>query len=120
MMKMEEALPEMKFVQTRKFVQTHPGFKVIPHSDHTRLYHVELNQERLQEFLRQYADIGPQNLEYIPYMRYVLAGKTKNCLAKSWKARFAAFCMTVKPADSRSACRVLEFQQRWSAIPFPK
>lgn len=66
-----EILPEMKFVQTR------PGFKVVPHPAHKRLYHVELNQERLQEFLRTYADIGPQNLEYVPYMRYVLAGRMK-------------------------------------------
>lgn len=57
------------------FVQKHPGFEIIPHPDHLRLYHIVLDNGLLQTFFSSIREVNPQTLEYVPYMRLVLAGK---------------------------------------------
>ena len=59
----------------QKFVQKQAGYEVKPHPIHKRMYHIELNEDRLREFFDFFAKDKPQTLEYIPYMRYNMAGK---------------------------------------------
>jgi protein CsiD len=49
-----------------------------PHA-HPRLQHVALDPAAVHAFLRSSADIDIQNLEYVPFMRHMLAGRLEAC-----------------------------------------
>lgn len=69
---------------TMKFTQKKTGFEIMPHPHHHRLYHVELENEIIQQFLASYPDCGSQRLEYVPYMRQILAGKLRELLGNTF------------------------------------
>jgi protein CsiD len=50
-------------------------YQVEPHPKHDRLYHIELDQERLLGFFDEFKEDHSQRLEFVPFMRYVMAGK---------------------------------------------
>jgi protein CsiD len=50
-------------------------FTLQPHPVHPRLRHVALDPAAVQTFLRSSADVDIQNLEYVPFMRHMLAGR---------------------------------------------
>jgi protein CsiD len=52
---------------------------VQPHPAHPRLRHVVLDPATVQAFLRSSADVDIQNLEYVPFMRHMLAGRLEAC-----------------------------------------
>lgn len=55
----------------------HPGqlsFQMTPHPDHPRLMHVTIGEDALTGFLNEARNIDVQNLEYVPYMRFQIAG----------------------------------------------
>lgn len=60
--------------QTAYYAST-DSFVVEANPHHHRLYHINLNPEKLQRFFKETVDINPQNLEYVPHMRFMLAKK---------------------------------------------
>lgn len=62
-------------VMKRKFVQKNEKYEIKPHPDHDRLYHIVLSNVALQQFFDELTNVSAQNLEYIPYIRYIAAGK---------------------------------------------
>jgi glutarate dioxygenase len=54
-------------------------FSIQPHPVHPRLRHVALEPAAVQAFLRSAADVEVQNLEYVPLMRHMLAGRLEAC-----------------------------------------
>jgi protein CsiD len=68
----------MNIVQEKpvlSFVQKSANYEIKPHPHHKRLYHIELSNGAIQQYLSTFADVRPQGLEYVPYMRYILSGK---------------------------------------------
>lgn len=57
------------------FYHSADDFTVRGHPNHDRMYHVELNCDKLRQFFDETADVNPQNLEYVPHMRFMLAKK---------------------------------------------
>lgn len=58
-------------------LQKNDRFEVQPNPNHHRMYHIVLNEERLREFFDTFKNYTPQALEYLPYMRYIVAGKLR-------------------------------------------
>jgi len=54
-------------------------FSVQPHPVHPRLRHVALDPTAVRAFLESSADVDVQNLEYVPFMRHMLAGRLEAC-----------------------------------------
>lgn len=50
-------------------------FTVGDNPHHARIRHIDIDQQVLEQFFEQTRTINSQNLEYVPYMRFVLAGK---------------------------------------------
>lgn len=67
----------------RTFVQKHPGFEIVPHPEHSRLYHIELDNGLLQTFFSSFRDVGTQALEYVPYKRFTLAARLEELFGAS-------------------------------------
>lgn len=59
------------------FVQRHQGFNVQVNLHHDRLYHVVFDDDLLARFFEETAEVSPQNLEYVPHMRFILANQLK-------------------------------------------
>jgi len=59
------------------FIQRHQGFNVQVNLHHDRLYHVVFDDALLARFFEETIEVIPQNLEYIPHMRFMLANKLK-------------------------------------------
>ncbi len=55
------------------------SFALQPHPMHPRLQHVALDPAAVQAFLKASADVDIQNLEYVPFMRHILAGQLEAC-----------------------------------------
>lgn len=68
----------------RKYVQNQSGFRVVPHPDHQRLYHIEISNVIIRDFLNEFNKEDSQRLEYVPYMRFVMAGKLRDLLGASF------------------------------------
>ncbi|WP_018150045.1 glutarate dioxygenase GlaH [Leeia oryzae] len=49
------------------------GYRIVPHPEHHRMYHIELNNQVIDAFFEKTRHINSQNLEYVPYMRFVIA-----------------------------------------------
>jgi protein CsiD len=49
------------------------NFTIATHPVHNRLRHISLDSERVAAFLSDVADIDVQNLEYVPFMRFIVA-----------------------------------------------
>lgn len=50
-------------------------FSVTEHPAHARLRHVAIEADAIADFLAQVADVDIQNLEYVPFMRFVVADR---------------------------------------------
>jgi protein CsiD len=59
--------------------EARPTFSVEPHPYHPRLRHLVMDPEILQEFLSCTQDVEVQNLEYVPFQRYMLAERLESC-----------------------------------------
>lgn len=72
----------MSLVQekNRRFLQKQETFEVCEHPVHKRLYQINIANNVIQNFLKSVADVNVQQLEYVPYMRYVLAGELQNSI----------------------------------------
>ncbi|NDI36894.1 glutarate dioxygenase GlaH [Chengkuizengella sediminis] len=66
------------------FIGKYDTFEVKEHSDHKRLYHIEMNHERLNTFLSENQDVNVQQLEYVPYMRLVIAQSLQSVLGETF------------------------------------
>ncbi|TDG00365.1 glutarate dioxygenase GlaH [Paenibacillus piri] len=69
--------------QDMVFVQKQPGFEIKPHPEHSRLYHIELDDSLLQTFFAGLSEVNAQTLEYVPYMRLILAGRLSDLFGAS-------------------------------------
>lgn len=67
-----------------KFAHKTEKYEIMPHPQSKRLYHIQLENSVLEEFFEKTKDINPQMLEYIPYMRYVLAGYLNDIAGRSF------------------------------------
>ncbi|KGX88196.1 glutarate dioxygenase GlaH [Pontibacillus litoralis] len=51
------------------------GYTIKQHAGHQRMYHIELENEVIDQFLDVLQDVSDEQLEYIPYMRFIVAAK---------------------------------------------
>lgn len=68
--------------QTAYYQETE-AFSVGPNPHHHRLYHIKFNTDKLGQFFKETTDINPQNLEYVPHMRFMLAKKLTSIFGPS-------------------------------------
>ena len=87
----------MQHNASHSHVQTRPGYQIARHPRHSRLYQVVLNVDRLQAFLAAVKQIEVQNLEYVPYMRFVVARELANCAGDDFQA---TVCNIVEDRES--------------------
>jgi protein CsiD len=66
------------------FIQTQSGYKVLAHPANKRLYHIELKNSIIQQFLQVYSGTSTQHLEYTPYFRFIMAGKLRELLGEGF------------------------------------
>jgi protein CsiD len=57
------------------FAQRHATYEIAIHPLQSRLYHITLAQEPLQDFFAAVRNIDTQNLQYVPFTRFALAKK---------------------------------------------
>ncbi|MBM7553345.1 glutarate dioxygenase GlaH [Thalassobacillus pellis] len=55
--------------------QNGEGFRIYKHAAHNRMYYIELEDDVVNQFLEDLRDVSDEQLEYIPYMRLVVADK---------------------------------------------
>lgn len=68
-----------------KFVQKQPGYEIMPHPEHKRLYHIQLDDQLLEKFIKEeFSKHSEQSLRYIPYSRRVLAHKFVETFGESF------------------------------------
>ncbi|WP_221567998.1 glutarate dioxygenase GlaH [Alkalihalobacillus sp. TS-13] len=73
----------MSMVKT-DLVKSYENFSVVQHPQSERLYHIELKDEAVTAFLEKHRNTISQQLEYIPYMRYVIAKDLKQVLGEEF------------------------------------
>lgn len=66
-----------------KFAHKTDKYEIMPHPQQKRLYHIQLEKNVIEAFLAKTKDVSPQTLEYVPYMRYVIAGYLNDLAGKS-------------------------------------
>lgn len=71
--------------QAQTFVQTQPGYSISLNPHHRRVYHIEVDKPILRAFFREFEAVNEQNLQYIPYMRFILAKKLHDLLGSSFQ-----------------------------------
>ncbi|MCA0971378.1 carbon starvation induced protein CsiD [Halobacillus litoralis] len=49
------------------------GYVMDAHENHDRLYHIELEEQVIDQFLEEVKDVSDEQLEYIPYERLMMA-----------------------------------------------
>lgn len=79
-----EAAEVSSFTSTRR--ATSPLYAVGQNPHHARLLHIELDTRVLERFFEKVKHINSQNLEYIPYMRFIVAGKLEQLLGGDFRA----------------------------------
>lgn len=60
---------------TANFGVAPEAFVISQHPVHKRLRHITLDKNRVADFLADVSDINTQNLEYVPFMRFMVADK---------------------------------------------
>lgn len=75
--------------QTRHF-QQHDGYRVEAHVQHHRLYHVSVGSDIMREFFEKFSHIDSQHLEYVPYMRLILAKELESLVGNNFKQSLRA------------------------------
>src|SRR5262245_6029114 len=56
------------------------GYDVLSHSSHPRLKRIEIAPTLLASFLAEVSSIDVQNLEYVPFMRFILADRLEQAV----------------------------------------
>lgn len=75
---------------TKSFIGKYDTFEVKEHPHHQRLYSIEMNNEVIGAFLEENQDVNTQQLEYVPYMRLVLAERLQNVAGKTFVEKIRA------------------------------
>ena len=65
-------------------------FQVVPHEEHSRLMRIRIEDAALKAFLAEVEDVDVQNLEYVPFMRFHLAGLLRRHLGEDFGDRLAS------------------------------
>ncbi len=63
-----------------------PPFSIHPHPQHARLRRIELDQDALARFFEAVKNVDVQNLQYVPYMRFMLAHELNGALGGAFGA----------------------------------
>ncbi|GAC1420673.1 MAG: glutarate dioxygenase GlaH [Candidatus Velthaea sp.] len=66
--------------QQTRFALERGGYRIAPHPHHARMYHIELQADRVRAFLAATVDIDVQQLEYVPFMRFIVAQHLETAL----------------------------------------
>lgn len=64
---------------------TPAAFVVSQHPVHARLRHLTLNKDRVADFFADVADVSAQNLEYVPFMRFMVADRLARHLGQDFQ-----------------------------------
>jgi glutarate dioxygenase len=75
---------QVKELRNPNVVPKKQRFSVGQNPHHSRIRHIDIDQSVLEQFFDQTRAINSQNLEYVPYMRFVLAGKLEGLLGKTF------------------------------------
>ena len=67
----------------QRFLAERSGYRIVPHANHARLYHIVPSTTALAAFFAAVRDINAQRLEYVPYMRFVVAQRLETALGTS-------------------------------------
>ena len=68
-----------------KFLQKTENYEIKRHPQSDRLYHIEFAPGVVQQFFSKLEDVSPQRLEYVPYMRLIVAAQLEEILGSSFK-----------------------------------
>ncbi|WP_416826591.1 glutarate dioxygenase GlaH [Ectobacillus polymachus] len=68
----------------KSFVGKHKTFEIKEHPHHHRLYHIEVENKALYAFLSENQEVNAQQLEYVPYMRLILAERLHTILGETF------------------------------------
>jgi len=79
-----DMMHSFKIRQTR-FLMNSDRYRITPHSNHDRLFHVELNETLLRSFFQYFDNTNVQNLQYVPYARFILAKKLEELFGSEFK-----------------------------------
>jgi protein CsiD len=61
------------------------SYEVHQHSVHPRLKHIDISPKLLAAFFADARDIGVQNLQYVPFMRFILAGRLEQLVGDGFR-----------------------------------
>ncbi|MGE5702794.1 MAG: glutarate dioxygenase GlaH [Clostridia bacterium] len=75
----------VKETHAKKYVQKQANFEVKPHPQSSRMYHIEVSNQAIQDLFNAFPDVDSQRLIYVPFMRYVVAGKLREILGQSFQ-----------------------------------
>ncbi|MFP3391334.1 glutarate dioxygenase GlaH [Brevibacillus sp. SIMBA_040] len=70
--------------QALRFLQKKAGYEIKPHPHHNRLYHIEVNAELLGQFFDAFQKENAERLQYVPFMRYIMAGEMRDLFGQSF------------------------------------
>ena len=71
-------------METTTAVRQHEHFTVERHPDIPRMNRIRPSGEALRRFFEVCAEVGVQELEYVPYMRFVLAGELRGIFGEEF------------------------------------
>ena len=74
----------MQEKQALRFLQKKAGYEIKPHPHHNRLYHIEVNAELLGQFFDAFQKENAERLQYVPFMRYIMAGEMRDLFGQSF------------------------------------
>jgi protein CsiD len=66
------------------------AFTVVPHPHHARLRHIAIDPDAVRGFLARTAHVDLQNLEYVPFMRFVVANELELAVGGGLRAAVEA------------------------------
>lgn len=62
------------------------GYQVVQHPLHSRLHQISLGETQLKAFFSAVKNIDVQNLEYVPYMRFIVARELARCVGGDFQS----------------------------------
>ena len=74
----------MQEKQALRFLQKKAEYEIKPHPHHNRLYHIEVNAELLGQFFDAFQKENAERLQYVPFMRYIMAGEMRDLFGQSF------------------------------------
>jgi protein CsiD len=67
-----------------KFIRQTDTYEIQQHPKQKRLYHIQFNQEVLEKFFKSSEDVNVQQLEYVPFMRFILSSKLEELVGSEF------------------------------------